>query len=136
MTGEKIMTVKRVTPVLLADEIEPCIEFWTARLGYQKTTAVPDGDKLAFAALSKDGTEIMYQTRASAQKDAPHIEQASGSTNLYVEVDDFNATVAALKGVNVVLPERTTFYGSREIGVRDPAGHLVVFAYFNRSAQN
>src|SRR5277367_1350051 len=48
MTGEKLMTVKRITPVLLADEIESCIEFWNTRLGYEKTAAVPDGDKLAF----------------------------------------------------------------------------------------
>ena len=125
------MTVKRITPVLLADEIEPCLEFWTSRFGYEKTTAVPDGDKLAFAALSKDGTEIMYQTRASAEHDAPEIAAGSGTANLYVEVDDFAATLAALDGANVVLPERVTFYGAREIGVRDPAGHLILFAWFD-----
>ena len=33
-----------------------------------------------------------------------------------------------MKGANIVLPERTTFYGARELGVKDPAGHVVVFA--------
>jgi hypothetical protein len=28
------------------------------------------------------------------------------------------------------MPERTTFYGSREIGVKDPAGHFLTFAEF------
>lgn len=130
------MTVKRITPVLLAEEIEPCIEFWTARLGYEKTAVVPDGDKLVFASLAKDGTEIMYQTRASALKEAPELHQSAGPTNLYVEVDDFPAILAALDGIDIALPERTTFYGAREIGVRDPAGHLVCFAYFNPAAQS
>ena len=35
---------------------------------------------------------------------------------------------AAAKNANVVLPVRTTFYGAKEIGLKDPAGHVVVFA--------
>jgi len=30
----------------------------------------------------------------------------------------------------VVMPVRTTFYGAREIGVKDPAGHVVTFAQY------
>ena len=33
----------------------------------------------------------------------------------------------AIRG-DIVIPERTTFYGSREIGVRAPGGFTVVFA--------
>jgi uncharacterized glyoxalase superfamily protein PhnB len=35
---------------------------------------------------------------------------------------------AAIKGAEVYLPERTTFYGAREIGIKDPAGHYIAFA--------
>jgi hypothetical protein len=28
----------------------------------------------------------------------------------------------------VALPDRTTFYGMREIGVLEPSGHIVTFA--------
>jgi hypothetical protein len=34
------------------------------------------------------------------------------------------------------MPERTTFYGSREIGVKDPAGHFLTFAQFAATGQN
>jgi uncharacterized glyoxalase superfamily protein PhnB len=37
---------------------------------------------------------------------------------------------AALKGVPLVMPVRTTFYGAGEIGVKDPAGHVVTFAQY------
>jgi uncharacterized glyoxalase superfamily protein PhnB len=33
-----------------------------------------------------------------------------------------------LKEASVYLPVRTTFYGMKEIGVRDPAGHFIPFA--------
>jgi uncharacterized glyoxalase superfamily protein PhnB len=135
MTGEKIMTVKRVTPVLLTDEVEPCLEFWK-RLGYEVTNTVPDGNKIAFASLAKDKTEIMYQTRSSVAKDAPDVPISRDASNLYVEVDDFDAILQDTRGAQIAVPDRTTFYGAREIGVRDPAGHLIVFAYFAHSGQN
>jgi hypothetical protein len=31
------------------------------------------------------------------------------------------------------MPKRTTFYGSTEIGIKDPAGHFLTFAQFGAS---
>lgn len=106
------MTVKKMTPVLFAEEIEPCVQFWVERLAFVKTVEVPEGDKLGFAILQKGNLELMYQSYASARKDVP-----------------------ALEGAEVVIPVRTTFYGAKEIGVKDPAGHIVTFAQFGTSAQ-
>jgi len=124
------MTVKRITPVLYVKEIEPCLPFWVDRLGFKKTVEVPDGDRLGFVMLQQDGLEIMYQTFASAEKDAPIVaeEIAGGRTFLYIEVEQLQSVMNALQGVPVVVPLRTTFYGAKEIGVKDPAGHVAVFA--------
>jgi uncharacterized glyoxalase superfamily protein PhnB len=134
----KTIEVKKVTAVLLVEEIEPCLNFWVERLGFTKTTEVPDGNKLAFVILQKGATEVMYQTFASVEKD--NVEAAKdarkGPTFLYVEVGDLDAVIAALKGVPVVLPVRTTFYGAKEIGVKDPAGHFVTFAQYGAAAQH
>jgi uncharacterized glyoxalase superfamily protein PhnB len=126
------MNVKKITAILLVDEVEPCVEFWTTRLGFEKAAEVPDGDTVAFAMLQKGGAEIMYQTYASVAKDNPHPDMLArrGPTFLYVEVDDLAATQEAMKGSEVVMEERTTFYGSREFGIKDPAGHFVTFAQF------
>jgi uncharacterized glyoxalase superfamily protein PhnB len=126
----KAVNVKRITPVLYAKEIEPCLDFWIQRLGFQKTVEVPDGDHLAFAILQKGDVELMYQSIANAEKDAPAIaKDISGQrTFLYVEVARLDDVIAAIKGVNIVLPVRTTFYGAKEIGIKDPAGHMIVFA--------
>ena len=124
--------VKKMTPVLLVDEVEPSIEFWVKRLGFEKTMDVPEGDKLGFAILQKGNVELMYQSFASIKKDDPNNAalRQRGPTFLYVEVESLDRTIAAVKGVEVVMPERKTFYGAREIGVKEPGGHIVTFAEF------
>ncbi len=137
---EATMThVKRVTSVLYVEEIEPCLKFWTERMGFTNAAQVPDGNKIAFVMLQKDGTEIMYQTFASQEKDVAGAAKSArvfaeaarkGPTFLFIEVEKLDAVKAAMKGVELVLAERNTPYGSREIGVKDPAGHYIIFAEF------
>ncbi|MGC1906796.1 MAG: VOC family protein [Candidatus Acidiferrum sp.] len=124
------MNVKRITPVLFVKEIEPMLAFWVEALGFAKTIEVPHGDKLGFVALQKDGTEIMYQTHASLGDDMPLVLEAAkkGPTFLYIEVDSLGAVLAALKKYKIEQPERTAFYGMREVGYQDPGGHFVTFA--------
>jgi uncharacterized glyoxalase superfamily protein PhnB len=127
----KRMNVKKITPVLLVNEIEPILPFWIDRLGFTKAIEVPDGNKLGFVDLQKGGVEVMYQTYSSVEHDAPPAMAAAarkGPTYLYLEVDDLEAVLAALKGVPRVMPERTAFYGMREFAVQDPAGHFITFA--------
>jgi uncharacterized glyoxalase superfamily protein PhnB len=125
------MQMKRITPVLFVKEIEPVLPFWVDALGFEKTIEVPhDGVKLGFVALQKGGTEVMYQTYASLGDDMPQVSEAAkkGPTFLYIEVDDLNAVLAALKKQKMTMPERTAFYGMREVGFQDPAGHCLTFA--------
>jgi len=124
------MTVKKITPVLFAEEIEPCLKFWVERLGFEKTIEVPEGNKLGFAILQRGEVELMYQTYASAEKDVSAVgpELRKGPSFLYVEVEDLGQIIAAIKGTEVVIPMRTTFYGAKEIGVKDPAGHIITLA--------
>ena len=124
------MTVTKITPVLLVEEVEPCIRFWVDRLGFQKTIEVPEGNAIGFVILQKGNLELMYQSYASVEKDDPSRVSImrKGPTFLYVEVNNFDETMAALKGVPVVMPVRTTFYGAKEIGVKDPGNHVITFA--------
>lgn len=123
--------MKKLTPVLYVEEIEPCLPFWVDRLGFEKIAEVPEGDRLGFVILTKGGVEIMYQTRESVQKDMPAlVDTPMGGALLFIEVDDLDAVERALEGADVVFPRRTTFYGAQEIGVREPGGNAVTFAQF------
>jgi len=128
------MPVKKLTPVLFVEEIESVLPFWTQHLGFIKTVEVPDGDQLAFVILQQGPAEVMYQSFASVDKDLPAIaaDIRKGPTFLYLEVDDLEAVKTAIAGMDVYMPERTTFYGSREIGIKDPAGHFITFAHFEK----
>jgi hypothetical protein len=52
---------------------------------------------------------------------------------LYLEVDDIEATIARLDGVEIVVPKRETSYGATECWVREPGGSMVGFAQFKKS---
>ncbi len=120
----------KITPVLMVDEIEKSLPFWIDRMGFTKTVDVPEGDRLGFVILVKDGAELMLQTIESVRKDGPQFVPTAHSFNvcLFVEVEDFADILKRLEGYPIALSERTTFYGMREIGVHEPGGHIVVFA--------
>jgi uncharacterized glyoxalase superfamily protein PhnB len=126
------MTVKKITAVLLVEEVESCLRFWKERLGFEVAIEVPDGNKIGFVSLQKAGVELMYQSYASVEKDSSFLAQgyAKGPSFLYIEVDSLDEVIAATEGARMVMPERKTFYGAREIGVKDPAGHVLTFAQF------
>jgi uncharacterized glyoxalase superfamily protein PhnB len=126
----KLTEVKKITPILFAEELEPSIRFWTERMGFQKTVEVPEGNKIGFVLLEKNGLELMYQSFASAAKDnaATGAVARKGPSFLYIEVADVDAALAATKGAEIVMPMRTTFYHSKEFGIKDPVGHYLIFA--------
>ncbi len=129
------MNVRKITPLLYVEAIEPSLPFWVDRLGFTKTAEVPHGDRLGFVILEKNGLEIMYQTRDSIAADIPPVAGTpmTGSL-LFIEVDDIDATERALQGIAHIIPRRTTFYGAEEIIVREPAGNTVTFAQFGKEA--
>ena len=123
-------TMHKLAPVLLVEDIEPCLGFWVDRLGFEKTVEVPEGDKPGFVILAKDGIEVMYQSRASVEKDLPALatRPLGRSSILFIEVSDVAAVQRAMQGVEVVVPRRQTFYQMDELGVREPGGNVVMFA--------
>jgi uncharacterized glyoxalase superfamily protein PhnB len=130
--GESSMEIKRLTPILFVERIEPCLPFWVERLGFTKELEVPEDDHLGFVSLTKDGVEIMYQTNAGLEKDLPAVAKSVGQpvSFLYLEVSKIDPIASNLEGVDVVIPKRKTFYGATEIVVREPGGHFVTFAEF------
>ncbi len=126
--------ISKSTPVLFVNAIEPSLSFWQERLGFERPVEVPDGERIGFAILSNGAAEVMYQTVAMLAKDsAAHaVDFHNDKTFLFVEVDDIDRIAEALHGFEIVMPRRETFYGSTEIGYREPGGHFVTFAQMKR----
>jgi uncharacterized glyoxalase superfamily protein PhnB len=128
---ERIAMINKSTPVLHVKSVEPSLKFWTERFGFKKTIEVPEGDHLGFVAMENGSVEVMYQTYSGMKADpANPLAQAAeqGPSFLFMEVSDINAVAESLKGAEIVQPIHDTFYGSKEIVVKEPGGHFVIFA--------
>ena len=126
--------LRQLTPVLIVEAVEPCIKFWTDRLGFEVTNQVPDPDgKLIFASVQKGPIEIMYQTRASviSEQQSSAGDLTGHSVALFITVEDLDTIEKSLRGAPVVKPRHDTFYGSTEIYVKEPGGNTVGFAQFS-----
>lgn len=126
----KEVGMNKITSVLYVETIESCLKFWVDALGFEKTAEVKLGESLGFVILTSGKVEVMLQTYASLQEDIPDIvdDLRSASSVLYIEVDDIGEIEHILKGFEVIVPRRKTFYGADEIYFRSPGGHIVGFA--------
>ncbi|MFY9342680.1 MAG: VOC family protein [Planctomycetota bacterium] len=123
--------MQKLSPVLFVDAIAPALPFFVKKLGFKVVASVPlrKGSKTAgFAILQRDAVEIMLQTRASVRGDVPALADEPNRAMLFVEVADIEAIARSVRGCEVVVPRRKTFYGADEIGVRAPGGHVLLFA--------
>ena len=120
--------MKKITPVLIVESIEKNLPFWCERLGFARQVEVPHGTVLGFVILTSGAVEVMLQSRASVRDDIKALAEDSYRSALYIEVGDLTPIRQATKGMTTLFEERTTFYGAREIGVRDPEGNAVLFA--------
>ncbi len=127
------MKISRATPVLFVDRVEPTRDFFT-KLGFTVMFDVPEGDRLGFAGLEKDGVHVMVETRGNANEGEAVREitrNARGSV-VFIEVDNLDAAIIALATEKAIVERHTTFYGADEISFMEPGGHVVTLARFDR----
>lgn len=137
MTAANTLGLRHLTPVLVVDEVEPCLRFWIDKLSFTAENQVPgDNGKLVFASVKAGDVEVMYQTRASVLAERPDAadELAGHSTVLFITVEDLDRIEQAVSGAPVVKPRHETFYGSTELYVKEPGGNVVGFAAFTKQS--
>jgi uncharacterized glyoxalase superfamily protein PhnB len=121
------MQIKKLTPILVVDAIEPALAFWTESMGFEERTRVPHGDAIGFVILGREKLELMLQSKASVAADLPQL--AGASALLYADVASLDAAIAELgERATLLVGPRETFYGAREIWVRDGAGSVIGLA--------
>jgi hypothetical protein len=128
---ERTIMVNKSTPILHVKSIEPSLKFWIDRFGFKKTIEVPEGDHLGFVAVENSAVEVMYQTYAGMKSDpANPLAKAAdqGPSFLFMEVPDISTISDALRGAEIVQPLHESPYGAKEIVVREPGGHFVIFS--------
>jgi uncharacterized glyoxalase superfamily protein PhnB len=128
------MNIRNVTPIFVVETItQATTDFW-ARTGWKKQVEVPHDGGVGFVLLENDGRELMLQSHASVKKDLA-LDGVDPTCALYVDVPSLAEARAECKaaGARVLIDERQTFYGAREMWVIDPAGVLVGYAELERA---
>lgn len=118
---------QKLTPILLADDVAACVDFWSA-LGLRASVTVPSGTGMSFAIVANDHIELMYQSVEAAGKDNPAVIEGVQRSMIFLEVRALDDILSNARNYEVVIPERTTSYGAREIYIRDPAGNIIGFS--------
>lgn len=119
---------RRLATILVADQIEPCLDFWVDRLGFQVRMQVQGDDQLDFAVLGRDDVEVMYRSRASLGTEAASSfepEALSSSAVLYIHVEDIDAVLSRLDDSDIVSSTQESAFGSRIVYLREPSGSLI-----------
>src|SRR3954463_12351987 len=124
----------RAFPVLYAADVEAVSAFYH-RLGFAEQVRLPDENGApGFVGLRRDAAELAVTTEASPRMLAG-IEPGPGPRHeLFVYVDDVDATVADLRaaGTAVLREPADMPWGERVAFVTDPEGNVVSLASSSR----
>ena len=127
--------INKSTPILHVRAVEPCVKFWTERFGFKVTIQVPEGDHIGFAALENGNIELMYQTYSGMKANSENPLAGSvekGPSFLFIEVSDINVVIKALKQDEIVRGLHETPYKAKEVVVKEPGGHFIIFSQMPR----
>ncbi|MEJ2692972.1 MAG: hypothetical protein P8166_07915 [Candidatus Thiodiazotropha sp.] len=131
-----------LTPNLMTEDVNASIRFYCSYLGFSFQMGLPFGTEtpvnemsedvpLQFAMLEREGAMLMFQHRRSLAEECGLFTEmpVAASATCYLEVSNLDELLAGLGGdVETVMPERVTFYGMREMWIRDNNGYIVTLA--------
>ena len=137
--------IKKFWTNMMVGDLHQTIAFYRDKLDFEHVMSVPqnseevlfaydDSRPLAYTLLKKGGVELMFQERESLKSNVPAFDEVQGSEyggtlTFYFEVDGVDALAERLKqDCPVVRDLHNTFYGMREVYVRDPNGYVLGFA--------
>ena len=111
-------------PVIAVSDSARAEDYYCKVLGFQKMFAYrPDPAKLdpCYLGVARDGVWLHLQSFKREQ---------AGMTDAFLWVDDVDRLheEIAARGAVIQLPPTNQTWGTRETGVRDPDGNVLVFA--------
>ena len=121
------MIPKKLTTLFVVDRIEPCLPTWEA-LGYAVIVRVPETGPLGFVILKSKLGELMLQTKKSLAADMPSVAKRKPRSLLYADVPSLTEAKKALRGAEVLIPRRKTFYGATEAWLELEGGVILGLA--------
>src|SRR5215208_7333415 len=128
MIGKSML--RKLTPNLMVEDVAQTLAFYQNILGFKVMMTLPEAAPFDFAIVSRDGVELMFQSRQSLSKNVPALTGSSigASQTFYIEVTGISDLYQELRDqVEIVVDLHTTFYGTQEFYFRDLNGYILSF---------
>jgi hypothetical protein len=112
---EKRSVAKKVVPMIHVPDVRATVA-WYQQIGFNVVATYGDenGENFSFAIVSFGETEVMFNT------DGETSDKRRREVDLYVYTDNIDELYASLKDrVDVIESPHDTFYGMREVIIRD-----------------
>lgn len=120
-----------VMPILSVKEIEPLVDYYCTKLGFQQMFAVQDEATGKFSTVGLMLDPTVHIMLVPAENDA-EAEASSKGVGIYIYPDeDLDTYYNRIKGgLGAALDEEIgdRFWGDRTFTVKTPTGHLISFA--------
>lgn len=122
--------ISKSTPILHVKSVEPSLKFWIQRFKFKTTIQVPEGDHIGFAAIENGDIELMFQTYQGMKDGNNPLAKAAdqGPSFIFMVVPDISRIIDTVKDADIVKGLHDTPYGAKEVVVREPGGHFVIFS--------
>jgi catechol 2,3-dioxygenase-like lactoylglutathione lyase family enzyme len=133
--------METITANLMVTNLRKSLDFYCGLLGFTLSMGVDDKreiftdgvlrDDLVYVILTHGSGELMLQRRDSLAEDVPVFSADAtpgGTFTLYFRGEPADALADRLPDtVEIIKGPATTWYGMREIYIRDPDGYVLAF---------
>ena len=123
--------LKKLTPNLMVEDVAQTLEFYEDVLGFNVVMTLPEAAPFDFAIVSRDGVELMFQSRQSLSENVPALTGSTigASQTFYIDVSGINDLYEQIRDrVEILVDLHTTFYGTQEVYFRDLNGYILSFS--------
>lgn len=122
---------QKITANLMVEDMAETIAFYKDALGFELAMSNPERPPFGWAMMQLDGAGIMFQTRESLGGELNSFKdmRIGGSFTIFLIVDDVEAVHNRVHGkAEILKPPYDTFYGMREIAIKDNNGYILIIA--------
>jgi len=126
--------LKGISPVFPVPDVDATASWYRDVLGFDFGT-FPEAPPASFAILSRDGVEIFLQRVEGYRKPDLSSRREGGVWDVYIKVSGLESLWDRVSSIPGARGPEDRWYGQREVEIRDPNGHVLVFAEQTRGGE-
>lgn len=122
-----VATFRDMIPMLMCEDVQESIRFYTKVLGFNVTSQMDDVGKSGWASLNQGKVQIMLAS-PSYLPEGVKVDGRYPQLVLYFYPDDIEALHQSVRNQGYAATDLVVrFYGMKEFEMVDPSGHMLVF---------